>query len=772
MSKAWFDFVLRHPWLVVLSVLLLVALGASGARHLSMSNDYRMFFSKDNPQLQAFEQLQKTYTKTDNVLFVLTPADGKVFTRKTLAQIEWLTEQAWQTPYSIRVDSVTNFQHTSADGDDLLVRDLVEQAASLSDAQIAAAREVALHEPLLVNRLINPQGSVTGVNVTVQLPEKSLSEVPDVAHFARQLAQKLRQRDPDLDVRLTGLVIMNNAFPEQSQKDMRTLYPLMLGIILLIVGLMLRSLGATMVTALVILMTIAVTMGLTGWIGIRLSPPTTSVPVMVMTLAVADCVHILVNFLHLMRTGMSRREAMRESLRINLGPVFLTSFTTVIGFLSLNFSDAPPFRDLGNMSAMGVAVAWALTMSFLPAFMMLIPLKVRQEPARSVAAMQRFADFVIRRQRPIFWGMLLAIGFLVAQVPRNELNDVFVNYFDKSIPFRADTDYTAEHLTGIYKIEYSLPAPGDDQVADPAFLRHVERFANWYRKQPNVMHVNTITDIMKRLNKNLHGDDPAWYRLPERRDLSAQYLLLYELSLPFGLDLNNQINVKKSATRMSVTLNTVSTEELLALESKARAWMKANTPAYFQTAGTSPSIMFAHIGHRNIRSMLTGTTVALILISAVLVVALRSWRIGLLSIIPNLVPIASAFGLWGLLVGQVGLALSVVSGMTMGIVVDDTVHFLSKYLRAQRERGLNAEDAVRYAFSTVGTALWVTSLVLVLGFGILSFSKFELNAGMGLLTAITIALALIADFLFLPTLLMRYGETQDAHSRQAAADTT
>ncbi len=770
MSKAYFDFVLRRPWLVILAVLVLVALAAAGARNLRMSNDYRMFFSKDNPQLQAFEQLQRTYTKTDNVLFVLSPRDGNVFTRKTLAQIEWLTKQAWQTPYSIRVDSLTNYQHTSAEGDDLLVRDLVENAEQLSDAEIAEARRVALHEPLLVNRLINPDGSVTGVNVTVQLPGKALSEVPQVAHFAQKLAQQLRSRDPDLEVRLTGLVIMNNAFPEQSQKDMRTLYPLMLGIILLIVGLMLRSLAATLVTGLLILITILVTMGLTGWLGIRMSPPTTSVPVMVMTLAVADCVHILVSFLHFMRAGMSRREAMHESLRINLGPVFLTSLTTVIGFLSLNFSDAPPFRDLGNMSAMGVAVAWALTMSFLPAMMMVLPLRVRHEPSRGTHAMQGLAEFVIRHRNPIFWSMLAGIVFLVAQLPRNELNDVFVNYFDESIPFRADTDYTAEHLTGIYKIEYSLPAPGDDQVADPAFLRNVEKFANWYRAQPNVVHVNTITDIMKRLNKNLHGDDPAWYRLPERRDLSAQYLLLYELSLPFGLDLNNQINVKKSATRMTVTLKTVSTEQLLALERRARDWLEANTPAYFRATGISPTIMFAHIGHHNIRAMLTGTTAALVLISLVLIVALRSLRIGALSIIPNLVPIASAFGLWGLLVGQVGLALSVVSGMTMGIVVDDTIHFLSKYLRAQRERHLNAEDAVRYAFSTVGTALWVTSLVLVLGFGILSFSKFELNAGMGLLTAITIALALLADFLFLPTLLMKFGDTQDATSQAAVAD--
>lgn len=760
MSTDYFALVLRRPWLVLLLAVLGVMAVAQGGRLLTFSNDYRMFFSEENPQLQAFEKLQNTYTKTDNVLFVITPKDGDVFTAKTLSDIEWLTEQAWQIPYNLRVDSITNYQHTSAEGDDLLVRDLVEDAKSLSPEALAEAKRIATHEPLLVNRLINPKGSVTGVNVTIQLPGKHLGEVPEVVKFSRDLAQQLRERNSNLEVRLTGMVVMNNAFPEASKADMMLLYPIMLLMIIVITGVMLRSVSATFVTALMIVLTIMATMGLTGLVGIQMSPPTTSVPVVVMTLAVADSVHILVNFLHFMRRGMQKREAMAESLRINLSPVFLTTLTTAIGFLSLNFSDAPPFRDLGNMAAMGVAVAFLLSLTLLPAMMMLLPVRVSAEASRGEKAMLALSDFVVRRQNAIFWGGLALVVLIVAQVPRNDLNDVFVDYFDESIQFRADTDYAADNLTGIYLIEYSLPAPGDGEVSNPEFLQHVEDFANWFRQQPNVMHVNSITDIMKRLNMNLHGDDRDWYRLPDSRELSAQYLLLYEFSLPFGLDLNNQINVKKSATRMTVTLKTMSTEELLALERSAQSWMAQNTPEYFQTAGTSPTIMFAHIGHRNIRSMLEGTTVALVLISAILVFALRSLRVGALSIIPNLIPIAMAFGLWGLFVGQVGLALSVVSGMTLGIVVDDTVHFLSKYLRAQREKGLDNEGAVRYAFSTVGTALWVTSLVLVIGFGILALSNFELNAGMGLLTAITIALALLADFLFLPTLLMKFGGRQ------------
>lgn len=760
MSQSYFTWILRHRWLVVVCSALLIGLVASGARFLAFSNDYRMFFSEENPQLLAFEALQNTYTKTDNVLFVVSPKDGNVFTPNILATVEWLTRESWQIPYSLRVDSITNYQHTEAEEDDLRVADLVEDALSLDAKGLKKIRQVALSEPLLLNRLISPDGAHTGVNVTVQLPGEKLDEVPEVATFVEQLAQRVMQQNPGVEVRVTGLVMMNATFPKMAQQDMQTLYPLMLLIILAAMVFMLRSFSGVLVSMLVLIMSVLATLGLTGWLGIRMSPPTTTAPVMVMTLAVADCIHIIVLFLQGMRKGEDKETAMLESLRLNLGPVFLTSITTAIGFLSLNFSDAPPFRDLGNMAAMGVMVAFFLSLSFLPALLMILPVKPGTLHTRGQGAMEWLGDFVIRHRKRLFWGMAALIVLLVSQVPRNHLNDEFIKYFSENVPFRVDTDYAVEHLTGIYLLEYSLPAAGEGMIASPEYLQHVEAFANWLRQQPEVLHVNTITDIMKRLNKNMHGDDLSWYKLPDNQELAAQYLLLYEFSLPFGLDLNNQINVRKSATRLTASLKSVSSEQLLALDEKAAQWLKDNAPEYMQTHGASPSVMFAHIGHRNIRAMLKGTTVALVLISLILMFSLRSVRIGLVSLIPNLAPIGMAFGLWGILVGQVGLALSVVSGMTIGIVVDDTVHFLSKYLRARREQGLTPEKAVRYAFHTVGTALWVTTLVLMLGFGVLAFSDFELNAGMGLLTAITIGLALFADFFFLPPLLMKYGDKQ------------
>jgi len=765
------QWITRHPWLVMLTAILLVMGAASGGKYLAFKTDYRVFFSADNPQLLAFEALEAMYTKNDNVMFVLAPKDGDAFSKDMLEAVKILTEKAWQTPYSTRVDSLANFQNTEAEGDDLLVMDLIDEDIELSSDNRAKIKRVALSEPMLLNRIVSDRAHVTGVNVTVQLPGEKLSEVPEIVNFARNLAAEMKVQYPNVDIYLSGMVFMNNAFAEASQADMKKLVPISFALMLITLGLMIRGFSGTVATLLVIIGSIMTAMGLGGYLGFPITPPSASTPTIVLTMAIANCVHILVTMLHEMRMGRAKKEAIVESLRINMQPVFLASITTSLGFLSMNFSDVPPFNHLGNMVAIGVAASFFLSVTFLPAIMSVLPVRVRQVVNDDSHMMHRVGDFVVKQRQKLIWGMSIAVIVLVAAVPRNELNDVFVHYFDDSVPFRSASDFMTENLTGLYVIDYSLDSGEPGGISNPKFLREVSAFADWYRQQPETIHVNTITDVMKRLNKNMHGDEERWYKLPDERNLSAQYLLLYEMSLPYGLDLNNQINVEKSATRFTATLQTMSTNELLALDKRASDWLEKNAPHISGREGSGTTMMFAHIGKRNIVSMLFGTTVALIGISLILIFALRSVKIGLISMIPNLVPAGMAFGLWGLLVGEVGLSLSIVAGMTLGIVVDDTVHFLSKYLRARREKGLDAEEAVRYAFRSVGMALFTTSVVLVVGFMVLSLSSFELNSGMGLLTAIVISFALLADFLLLPPLLMLF-DRKKIKQHAAAKETT
>jgi len=750
-------WVIRHRRSLIAACLIFAAAAGSGMRYLTFNNDLRAFFSEENPQLQALEALENTYNKIDNIYFTVAPKDKNVFTRETLAALEDLTEASWQIPYSSRVDSITNFQHTYSENDELIVEDLVDDALNLSEAEIEEIKEVVLADPRLVNQQISPSGHITGINVNILKPEDNHEAVPEVAAYVRKMADRFRQKYPDIDLYVAGAIMFDNAFSEATRDDMKTLVPIMFLVLVIIVGLALRSYTGTIATLIIILMSMITGMGLAGWVGIELTTGSGIAPTIILTLAVADSVHIMATVYQLMSMGQNKLEALAESLRINLQPVFLTSITTAIGFLTMNYSDAPPFRDLGNIVAMGVIAAFFYSILFLPSLLSILPIKVRNVKKGGKGPCHtciRLADFIIRNHRTVFWSMMLIIAVLISGMSRLELNDNFLKYFSKKYEIRRATDFMQENLRGWDIIEYSLDSGEPGGIHKPEYLATVDDFAAWYRRQPKVTFVSTITDTFKILNKNMHNDDPAFYRIPDSRELAAQYLLLYELSLPFGQDLNNRINVDKSATHMIVFLKNTTAREQRQMDARARKWLKNNGPPSMFTYGSGLSIIWAHISKRNIESMLGASFGALILISAILILALKSFRLGFISLIPNLAPAFMAFGIWGILVGQVGLGLSVIASLTIGIVVDDTIHFLSKYMRARREENMDPAAAVRYAFETVGTAMWVTTVALVAGFSVLTISGYNVNSQMGLLSAITISLALLLDFFFLPALLL------------------
>ncbi|HEY8940756.1 MAG TPA: MMPL family transporter [Cellvibrio sp.] len=752
------ELVLNKRWWVIALTLIIVTLATMGGERLVFNNDYRAFFNGDNPELLAFEHMENTYSGRDeNVFIVLAPKNGNIFTRENLAAVEKYTKAAWQTPHSTRVDSITNFQNSHANADELIVEELVKDAASLSDAEIENIRKTALAEPLLVKRVISEKGHVAAINVTIQLPGiDPVAEEPAVVKFSRDLAAQIRKENPDMQVHLTGMVMLNAAFGEAAEHDMSTLMPLTFLAFLVSIVLLTRGWTSAFASFWLITFSIMAAMGIAGWFRIDLTSISSSAPTMILTLAIANTVHVLVIFINYMRKGYDKHNAMLESIRSNWYAIAIVNITTALGFFQMNFSESPVFRDLGNIVGIGVMFSFVLSLTFLPALMMVLPMKKPALRAENEAdSMESLAEFVIKHNNKLFWGVGGLCIFLAAFVAKNDLNDEWIQYFGEDMEFRQATDFTTENLTGAYRVDYSLNAKEADGISDPEFLRKVQAFTDWYKQQPEVVQVNALTDIITRLNKNMHGDAPEYLTIPENRELSAQYLLLYEMSLPYGLDLNNQINMDKSATRVTVVTKNLPVKQTLALEERAQAWLSANAPE-IRSAGTGSTIMFAHIGVRNIESMLWGSVFGLVIISGILIYAFRSFKIGFLSLIPNLIPSIMGFGLWGLLVGEVGLGLATVAGVTMGIVVDDTVHFLNKYLHGRRDMGLGSEDSIRYAFSSMGTAMWFTTFILVAGFAVLAFSSFKLNGDMGLLTAIILIFALIGDFFLLPPLLMKF----------------
>lgn len=765
MKQDWFSLTVQRPWWVLLAGIVLIVGASFGAKNLYFRGDYKVFFEEKNVQRMAFEEMQDVFNKNETANIIVAPASGNVFTERTLTLLKELTDEAWQTPLSTRVDSVANYQHTWAEEDDLIVEDLILEVEYIDDETIKRAKEVALTEPNLVNRMVSASGDVAVVAVTVNLPDDNLvgpadgphaltrdEGVEQVAKYTVELAEQFKQRYPDHEFYHTGMVFMNNAFAVESKEDFATLVPIMFLVIILVLWFLLRSFTGTLATVVIIITAISSTMGLAGWMGFFMSTATVNVPTLVMTLAVADCVHVISSMLYGLREGKTKNEAIIYSLQLNLMPILITSVTTAIGFLTLNFANVPVLADLGNLTAIGVILAFIFSVTLLPALLAVLPMKVTKFKENKSDRIERLGEWVITHHKRILpFTLIFVVGSIAASF-LNQINDVATEYFDDTTAFRQSTNFQQEHISGMATIDFALYTGRESGLNDPKVIRTVGGFTDWLRTQPEVDHVSTISDTFLRLNKNMHADDPEYYRLPEQQEMAAQYLLLYEMSLPYGLDLNNQINIDKSATRITVTLQNLGSKEFTGFEQRAFDWMADNAPDIKLTAG-SPTLMFAHIGELNMSSMLRGTLIALLLISGLLVFALRSWRMGAISLIPNMLPAGIGFGIWGLYSGDINLGLSIVLSMALGIIVDDTVHFLSKYRHA-RVNGDNAEQAVRYAFTSVGRALWITTIVLTLGFSVLAMSSFALNSDMGLLTGIIIVVALAVDFLFLPAFLI------------------
>ncbi|MEC8416480.1 MAG: MMPL family transporter [Pseudomonadota bacterium] len=749
-------FSIKFPLVSLVLVLLLTFIAMIGAQNLYFRGDYKVFFEPDNPQRMAFEEMQNIFNKSENVSFMVVPDDANVMKPSTLQLVVELTEKAWQLPLSTRVESISNYQHTYDEDGDLVVEDLITEESATSD-NIPFIQQALINTPEVYGRLLSRGEDVTVIDTTIQLPDgDQTQEVIQIATAAKEIKREMEQAYPQHKIYLNGMVIMNDAFAVAAQEDAQTLIPAMFGLIFVAIAFIVRSLWAAVFTMVVVMVSVAITIGVTGWLGVYLSTATVNAPTMITTLAVADCIHIIVGVRYFLSKGNTNQQAIENSVKANRKPIFITSVTTAIGFLMLNFSAVPVLSHLGNMTALGVMLACVFSLTILPSLLMLRPLSTKN--ATQYVIFNQWAQFVYTKHKQLLLISVLVIAAISAFASTNVLNDVAVKYFDERSTFRQAVDINEQKLGGMSTIDFVIYTDEPYGITAPNFLNEIDSFAEWLRARDEVNHVLTFTDTLKRLNKNMNFDDEAFAKIPQDGDLASQYVLLYEMSLPFGLDLGNQMDIDKSALRIIALIENLGSNDITALEREAKAYFNGRDTGY-RIEAASPPLMFAHIGERNMKSMVWGSIVALVLISFLILFALRSIKLGAISLVTNLLPAAVGFGVWGMISGEINMALSVVISMTMGIIVDDTVHFLTKYQAAQANNKSTRESII-YAFDTVGMALTTTTVVLALGFAVLASSSFVLNAHMGMLTIIIIVAALIIDFIFLPALLAWVGSNK------------
>ena len=750
------ETIIRYrPLCIIISILILAGL-AQGLSKINFNPDINAFFPENDTLTTSHLSIEDTYSSMDNAVIGIGVKEGTVFTNEVLSLIEDLTEKAWKTPHSLRVDSLSNYSYVSADGDDLYIEPFLE-GSSTYDLKTLKEKELIIEEEeLAYGAIISKDKKTSLINIVFDPPRKDIeSEYQESLNYVLGFLEEARKNHPEVDLIISGIVYMEYQSPMLLKAQMPKLMPTAILVILLTLFLLLRSLVAVAGSFLVILMSVVSAMGSIGFMSGDIAQPFIMVPILIATLAVADCVHLFTLYFQNLDSSRKSKEAMLESLKLNLQPLFLTSLTTAIGFLSLNLAPVEPLRGIGNGVAVGVFLAFIFTVLLLAPIVSYFNVKQSKNINFQKNIARKLGRFSIKNYKRLLVIVPVISCFLMAFIPLNKTNDNPLEFYsERYTTSAADSKWISQRIGGTFPVSYELNSQGI--VSDPEFLREVDKFSEWLASNKEVLHVSSLSKIMKNLNKTLHGKQEEWNIIPTEPDLSAQYLFFYEMSLPYGLDLTNSISQNKESIKLVASLKELGSLEYREFAKRVENYASQNMPEDMVSIGTGTRPIFAFMSNMLITQLTYALGIGIVLITATIILFFRSLRYGMLTSVTNLLPIGVAFGIWAIVSGEISMLVGIGMGTTLGIIVDFTVHFLSKYLHARRQKNLSAEEAVEYAFETVGFALIITSFSLILGFLVLLQAFFIPIHGFVLFSSIAFLSALIIDLLLFPALLITW----------------
>ena len=756
-KKDFAKLLIKYRYLSIGLVLIVVCLLATGLTKLTFNPDLETYFPEGHPAVIRYNEIDDMFIPTDNLIIAVHSNEGTLFNSDSLKVIEELTRKSWTIPYSVRVDSLTNYSYVKSVNDDLIVEPFIEEAEKKSIEFIEKRKDLVAGEDIIYKSLISEDKKTSVVSIIVDPPGPNKEDQnSELINYVLGFIEPIKESNENLDIRLLGNPYLDYISPRIVKAEMPVVMPLMLLLIFLIVFLMIRSYTAVLATFIVILMSLIATFGSIGLLGNPLNQMVSTIPILIITLALADCIHLFSIYFQNRIKGISSKESMEKSLEMNIQPLFLTTISTCIGFLCLNFIEVTPLRDLGNAVAIGIGFAFIFTIFFIAPIVSFFEVKTASKVTKQTRFSTSVGSFILKNGNKLIFS-ITSISFLILLcIPMNELDENPTQmYAEGFTSFSSDTLWLDEKLSVTFPVNF-LATNEEGQVSDPDFLKILDKFSVWLEEREQVNHVTSLANNMKNLNKSMHGDDPEWKRIPENADLSAQYLFFYEMSLPMGLDLNSSISQDRKSTKISATLKDMSSNEFKEFNNEVLRYLRQNNLENMISEASSFRVIFTYMTEAIVNSLLYGLFIGILLITLIIGLFFRSYLLPALSIFPNILPIGMGFGLWGLFVGEVGFMVAVGMGSTLGVIVDFTVHFLSKYELARKEFKKSVEESVIYSFETVGFALIIMTVVLALGFSVLNLVTFIPIQDFAKFSVICFVGGLIINFLFLPNLLMKF----------------
>lgn len=748
----------KHPLLYLLSLILITI--TTGYYYLTLPTETSLesLIFEDDPDLHFYESFKDQFGENESLVVAFKVQN--IFNKRVLKFIEQQTIKLEAIELVDEVISLSNVEYINGSEFDFLVEKLINEIPTTVSGLKELSKK-AQGSSLITDSLLSDDSQATLFFIRPISTTKNQAIDEKLVKAVKTIFDEAQSEWPEFKLHYAGGINTRLRMTQSTNKDMLIFMPLTYLLLIFFVSITLRNGWATLIAITNVSLCLIWTLGILNIIGGSMSPMTSILPPLMMALAVSDSIHILVKFFGEERTKQPTTKAIHSALVQLATPCFLTSLTTAIGFLSLSISDIPPIKHFGIASACGMMAEFILSMTVIPLGIYFLQNKKSLREDRKERShklhnwLLSFGAWLPKHKKTILRCSYLVILISIILTSFIEVETNLLEYFKRNSQTYIDAQFVDQNLGGTETLEVSIKSKKPDSLLTPSTLKTIEKIENFLEQQDIVTHCTSINDFYREMNKAFHNNDNRWLKIPESRELAAQYLLLYD-----GSDIENTIDSAHQWTHISARINVHSSKKIKSMLEELEFFLdKQIQDDDIEIRLTGQTFIANKLINFIVDSQVQSLGLALLLIFIVMFKIFKSIKIGLISLIPNILPILLNFAIMVIFGIPLNSATAIIAAVAIGIAVDDTIHFIHAY-QTQKEDSASVTTAVQSAITGKGVPIISTSLILAGGFGILLTSSFIPTIQFGLLVSLIMVFAVISDLLVLPCLFLRFDNSR------------
>lgn len=750
-TKQISDWVYTNIRALTITGLLSYVVAVTGIFFVEFEANFRSFFHKDSELIQTFDETLNQYEQGETLGFYLKFSNQGQVSEKNIETIQYADAMANTLPYVRHVSSLTSFQKPFS-SEDAIDRKFIGDWAEEKNG-ITEIRQYIQIQPQLSGRLLANDNSGALVIAQLDLPVPLYKSTRTLIKAAEAIAAEIERENQHVEVHITGTAAFDNGLLSEFIRLVILTLPLCALLVTLAVSWVFRSIWIPVAGLTASGLTLSATAGIFGWLPIHFNQTGFVGIVLVLVLVVIDCIHIGSNYVVNLSLSMDKEKAIKESIRANLLPIFYTTLTTSVGLITLFITGSPPFVLFAQIALTGITIGYFFSFIFMTSILNWAPAPVTDKRLPPEPLVNLVQGLVLNKPKQIVVTFAAFSLLALLLIPLNVVDEDTSGYFMPGTDIDKSFELIQKDFKANNQLSINLVTTGNKSIISPEIFLSIEKFEEWLQSKRPVVSTISINDIIRE-TKGTWENKPNAKTLPQSEEEYGQLLMLYEMSLLAGRSTSEVIAPDRSQTLFIVSLVDLSNRELLDFKNEIKLWW-AQHSTDIEVSISGRDITFAQLSEETVNKSIIGGAIVAVLVTLFLIFSFQSIKWGLFSLIPNILPFILLFGFWGLIYGEISQAVCMAFTIVLGIVVDDSIHFIVKFRDAKNS--LDIEDAIRKTFQFVGFAITATSIVFIVdGIIIYSTSQFVPNSILAAFLLISITFAWACDLLLMPALLTIY----------------